>query len=130
VVVPASTSNTALTNAVNSVPANLGGNHYVICMRGGNHGNYISIKPRTNTGDSASARLILKSYPGEQASLRGEVQPSTSYNFFTLRDSRLMVASSGAPMVLSPTPIAAGTRPIRATRTCGLRCVSLVTLWR
>jgi hypothetical protein len=89
VVVPAGTSNTALTNAVNSVPANLGGNHYVICMRGGNHGNYISIKPRTNTGDSASARLILKSYPGEQASLRGEVQPSTSYNFFTLRDFQI-----------------------------------------
>jgi hypothetical protein len=89
VVVPHGTSNTALTNAVNSVPANLGGNHYVICMRGGNHGNYISIKPRTNTGDSASARLILKSYPGEQASLRGEVQPSTSYNFFTLRDFQI-----------------------------------------
>jgi hypothetical protein len=88
VVVPAGTSNTALTNALNNVPDNLGGNHYVICMRGGSHGDYISIKPRI-TGDTASARLILKSYPGEQASLHGEVQPSSSYNFFTLRDFQI-----------------------------------------
>jgi hypothetical protein len=75
----------AVDTAINNVPSSLGGNNYVICARGGLSDAHVSLKP-SNTGDSASARLILKSYPGETFVLRGEVQPSTSYNYFTIRD--------------------------------------------
>jgi hypothetical protein len=74
-----------LQTALNNVPATLNGD-YVICLRAGAYGSANTSHNLRNTGDNSAERLIIKSYPGETAQIRGHLNLSASNTFVTVRD--------------------------------------------
>jgi hypothetical protein len=86
-----------LQTALNNVPATISTNDYVICMRGdppdpsglpvpGVYGGLAQETDFGNTGDDSTHRLVLKSYPGEQAQFRGYLNARSGDTWYVIRD--------------------------------------------
>jgi hypothetical protein len=75
-----------LQTALNNVPATISTNDYVICMRDGVYGGLAQETDFGNTGDNSTHRLVLKSYPGEQAKFRGYLNAKSSDTWYVIRD--------------------------------------------
>lgn len=74
-----------LENSPSGLPSSFGGSNYTICLRGGVYGGLGVEQKFDGDGKSNTSRLIVKSYPGEKAQIRGQLTwPNASY--VTLRD--------------------------------------------
>ena len=75
-----------LQTALNNVPTTISTNDYVICMRAGVYGGLAQATDFGNTGDNSTHRLVLKSYPGEQAQFRGVLKATSGDTWYVIRD--------------------------------------------
>ena len=75
-----------LQTALDNVPTTISTNDYVICMRAGVYGGLAQATDFGNTGDNSTHRLVLKSYPGEQAQFRGSLKATSGDTWYVIRD--------------------------------------------
>jgi Bacterial Ig-like domain len=75
-----------LQTALNNVPTTISTNDYVICMHAGVYGGLAQATDFGNTGDNSTHRLVLKSYPGEQAQFRGVLKARSGDTWYVIRD--------------------------------------------
>jgi hypothetical protein len=76
----------SLQTALNNVPTTISTNDYVICMHAGVYGGLAQATDFGNTGDNSTHRLVLKSYPGEQAQFRGFLKATSGDTWYVIRD--------------------------------------------
>jgi hypothetical protein len=98
----------ALQTALNNVPTTISTNDYVICMHAGVYGGLAQVTHFANTGDDSTHRLVLKSYPGEQAQFRGSLMASSGDTWYVIRDlyldARYEAPSSGGGLTNAGNP--------------------------
>jgi Bacterial Ig-like domain len=75
-----------LQTALDNVPTTISTNDYVICMHAGVYGGLAQATDFGNTGDNSTHRLVLKSYPGEQAQFRGFLKATSGDTWYVIRD--------------------------------------------
>jgi hypothetical protein len=75
-----------LQTALDNVPTTISTNDYVICMHAGVYGGLAQATDFGNTGDNSTHRLVLKSYPGEQAQFRGSLKATSGDTWYVIRD--------------------------------------------
>jgi hypothetical protein len=75
-----------LQTALDNVPTTISTNDYVICMHRGVYGGLAQATDFGNTGDNSTHRLVLKSYPGEQAQFRGVLKATSGDTWYVIRD--------------------------------------------
>jgi hypothetical protein len=75
-----------LQTALNNVPTTISTNDYVICMHAGVYGGLAQATDFGNTGDNSTHRLVLKSYPDEQAQFRGFLKARSGDTWYVIRD--------------------------------------------
>jgi hypothetical protein len=97
-----------LQTALDNVPTTISTNDYVICMHAGVYGGLAQATDFGNTGDNSTHRLVLKSYPGEQAQFRGVLKATSGDTWYVIRDlyldARYEATASGGGLTNAGNP--------------------------